>query len=176
MLVWSRVLLTMPVLDDVLAPGLRVVFCGTAPGRASAAQGAYYAHPQNKFWRVLHEVGFTPRQLRPEEFREVLQYGLGLTDIAKHTFGMDSQLPAGSLGPEATRALRERIDFYQPRVLAFTSVTGGSRYLGRKARLGLQPERVGNTIVWVLPSPAPTANWRWDAGPWRQLAGFVVTG
>jgi len=125
---------------------------------------------------VLHEVGFTPRQLRPEEFREVLQYGLGLTDIAKHTFGMDSQLPAGSLGPEATRALRERIDFYQPRVLAFTSVTGGSRYLGRKARLGLQPERVGKTIVWVLPSPAQTANWRWDAGSWRQLAGFVVTG
>src|SRR3954452_118477 len=98
----------MPVLDDVLAPGLRVVFCGTAPGRASAAQGAYYAHPQNRFWRVLHEVGFTPRQLRPEEFREVLQYGLGLTDIAKHTFGLDSQLPAGSLGPEATRALRAR--------------------------------------------------------------------
>src|SRR4051812_3655796 len=106
MLVWSRVFLTMPVLDDVLAPGLRVVFCGTAPGRASAARGAYYAHPQNKFWRVLHEVAFTIRQLRPEEFREVLQYGLGLTDIAKLTFGMDSQLPAGSLGPEATRALR----------------------------------------------------------------------
>jgi double-stranded uracil-DNA glycosylase len=82
-----------PVLDDMLAPGLRIVFCGTAPGRLSAEQQAYYAHPQNKFWRILHETGLTPRRLRPDEYRELLTLGIGLTDIAKHAFGMDNQLP-----------------------------------------------------------------------------------
>ncbi len=54
-----------PVLDDMLASGLRIVFCGTAPGRLSAEQQAYYAHPQNKFCvsftrPALRLVGFDP--------------------------------------------------------------------------------------------------------------------
>jgi double-stranded uracil-DNA glycosylase len=57
-----------PVLPDLLAPGLRIVFCGTAAGTISAARGAYYAHPQNRFWSVLETNGLTPRLLKPEEF------------------------------------------------------------------------------------------------------------
>ncbi len=98
------------VLPDVLEPGLKVVFCGTAAGTVSARRGAYYAHPQNKFWRVLFAVGLTPRLVRPEEYRELPQWGLGLTDIAKHVSGMDRELPAALLG---TRRLRgaDRQDF-----------------------------------------------------------------
>ena len=79
-------------------PGLKIVFCGTAAGNVSAARGAYYAHPQNRFWSALHAIGLTPRQLRPDEYPELAQWGLGLTDIAKHVSGMDRELPPGAFG------------------------------------------------------------------------------
>ncbi len=89
------------VLPDLIKPGLRIVFCGTAAGTVSAARGAYYAHPQNRFWTALHAFGLTPRKLNPEEYNELPQWGLGLTDIAKHMSGMDRELPAGALGTDA---------------------------------------------------------------------------
>src|SRR6185437_4604680 len=83
------------VLPDVLEPGLRIVFCGTVAGTVSARRGAYYAHPQNRLWPALYAAGLTPRLMKPEEYPELLQWGLGLTDIAKHVSGMDRELPAG---------------------------------------------------------------------------------
>ncbi len=162
-----------PVLPDMLKPGLRLVFCGTAAGTVSAARGAYYAHPQNKFWRVLHEVGLTPRLLKPEEYALVWEHGIGLTDIAKHVFGMDKQLPPGALGREAVEALRARIRDNAPDILAFTSLTGGRRAMGPKAAFGKQAERIGTTEVWILPSPSPTAGWNWNARVWQDLAKAV---
>ena len=161
-----------PVLPDVLPQGLRIVFCGTAVGTVSAARGAYYAHPQNKFWSALHAVGLTPRLMRPEEYADLPQWGLGLTDIAKHVSGMDRELPRGALGREACAALEARIRAAAPRLLAFTSLTGGRRYLGRAAGFGEQPERIGATRVWLLPSPSPTAGWNWEQHKhwWRMLA------
>ena len=163
-----------PVLPDVLAPGLRVVFCGTAPGNVSAAARAYYAHPQNRFWRTLYEAGLTPRRLAPSEYPLVPSFGIGLTDIAKFSSGMDRELPAGALGRDPCAALRVKIEAYAPRALAFTSLTGGRRFLGRAAAtFGEQPDRVGATAIWLLPSPSPTANWNWDFGPWLTLAKAV---
>jgi TDG/mug DNA glycosylase family protein len=106
------------VLPDVLPSGLTIVFCGTAAGTVSAARGAYYAHPQNKFWRVLHAVGLTPRLVRPDEYGELPEWGLGLTDIAKHVSGMDRQLPAGVLGSEACAALTAKIKAAEPKIKA----------------------------------------------------------
>src|ERR1700712_1446785 len=97
------------LLPDVLAPGLAVVFCGTAAGRVSAATGCYYAHPQNKFWRALYEAGLTPRLMAPQEYPLLPSFGLGLTDIAKTVSGMDSQLPAGALGRIACEAMAAKI-------------------------------------------------------------------
>jgi double-stranded uracil-DNA glycosylase len=160
------------VLPDVLPQGLRIVFCGTAAGTVSAARGAYYAHPQNRFWSALYAVGLTPRLLRPEQFAELPQWGIGLTDIAKHVSGMDRELPHGALGREACAALEVRIKAAEPRWLAFTSLTAGRRYLGRAAGFGEQPGRIGQTRVWLLPSPSPTAGWNWDKYShwWRELA------
>jgi len=159
-----------PILPDVLRPGLRIVFCGTAAGTLSAARGWYYAHPQNKFWRTLHAVGLTPRCLAPAEFADLSRYGLGLTDIAKHVSGMDKQLPPGALGRAACDAMAAKIHVAAPTLLAFTSLTAGRRYLRGEATFGEQPERIGKTRTWVLPSPSPTANWNWDESWWRALA------
>ena len=159
------------VLPDVLAPALRVVFCGTAAGTESARARAYYAHPQNRFWRTLHEAGLTPQRLAPADYAKLPSFGLGLTDIAKYASGMDRELPRGSLGRGPCEALREKIALAAPRILAFTSLTAGRRYLGRlSAIFGPQPERIRDTVIWVLPSPSPTATWNWDFGPWRELA------
>ena len=160
------------VLPDLLRPGLRIVFCGTAAGTVSAARGAYYAHPQNRFWSALHAIGLTPRLLRPEEYPELPHWGLGLTDIAKHVSGMDRELPAGALGADACIALEAKITDAAPGWLAFTSLTAGRRYLGRAAGFGEQPERIGQTRLWLLPSPSPTAGWNWDRNKhwWQALA------
>jgi TDG/mug DNA glycosylase family protein len=158
------------VLPDVLAQGLSIVFCGTAAGTESARRRAYYAHPQNRFWRVLHEAGLTPRRLAPTDYPLLPDFGLGLTDIAKFVSGMDRELPRGALGRASCEALFAKIALAAPRILAFTSLTAGRRYLGRdNAGYGLQPERIGETAIWLLPSPSPTATWKWDAAPWRTL-------
>jgi double-stranded uracil-DNA glycosylase len=163
------------VLPDVLAPGLRIVFCGTAAGTESARRQAYYAHPQNRFWRALHKAGLTPRRLAPSEYPQMLSFGLGLTDIAKHFSGMDRQLPAGALGRDSCAILRAKIETHVPGILAFTSLTAGRRFLGRAdARFGPQPQRIGLTAVWLLPSPSPTATWNWDFAIWAELASAVA--
>ena len=105
------------VLPDVLAPGLRVVFCGTAPGTESARAKAYYAHPQNRFWRAVFEAGLTPRRLAPAEYALAPRFGLGLTDIAKRASGMDRELPAGALGRDPCTALRAKIELCAPKSL-----------------------------------------------------------
>ncbi len=150
------------LVPDVLRPGLKIVFCGTAPGTVSAKLRAYYAHPQNKFWSALHEVSLTPRLLRPDEYREAAHWGLGLTDLAKHVSGMDRELPPGALGREARAALHAKIEAARPKLLAFTSQAAGRGYLGRTPSFGEQPERIGATRIWVLPSPSPTARWNWE--------------
>lgn len=164
-----------PVLPDVLEHGLKVVFCGTAPGTVSATLKQYYAHPQNKFWRVLLDVGLTPRLFAPSEYPQLPAFGIGLTDIAKHSSGMDNQLPRGSLGLNALSGLRRRIERCQPANLAFTSLTGGRKFLGSKAAFGLQSQTIGPTQIWVLPSPSPAAHWNWDAHlhAWQALADHV---
>jgi TDG/mug DNA glycosylase family protein len=150
-----------------------VVFCGTAAGSVSAARGAYYAHPQNRFWPTLHAIGLIPRRLEPAEFPLVLDWGIGLTDIAKHVSGMDKELPPQSLGRHAALALRARIEACAPKVLAFTSLTGGRKVLGPRTQFGPQEQRWGATRLWVLPSPSPAANWNWNEEVWRALAKDV---
>jgi TDG/mug DNA glycosylase family protein len=158
------------ILPDVLAPGLELVFCGTAAGAVSAARGCYYAHPHNKFWPTLYAVRLTPRLLEASEFASLPRFGLGLTDIAKHVSGMDKQLPAGALGRAACEAMEAKIRACAPKILAFTSLTAGRRFLRREAGFGEQQERIGATRLWLLPSPSPAADWNWDEAWWRALA------
>ena len=161
------------ILPDRLKPGLKLVFCGTAAGRISALQQAYYANGQNKFWKTLHAVGLTPRLFAPNEYEMLWEHGIGLTDIAKHAYGMDHQLPKDALGDAAAQALRARIVKIQPRILAFTSLNAGRKVMGPRAAAGEQVEKLGETRVFILPSPSPLAANHWDIAPWRALARAV---
>jgi TDG/mug DNA glycosylase family protein len=162
------------VLPDRLKPGLKLVFCGTAAGRQSALSRTYYAHRQNKFWATLYRVGLTPRLFEPKDYEQLWDLGIGLTDIAKHSYGMDHQLPGDALGAPAVAALKARIRKAGPRILAFTSLNGGRKVMGPRAVAGAQPELLGETRVFILPSPSPLAANHWDIKPWRDLARAVA--
>ena len=92
------------VLSDLLQHSLRIVLCGTAAGTTSAAERAYYAHRQNKFWKILHETRLTPEPLQPHQYRSLLQHGIGLTDLVKAGAGMDR-----ATLPKLTAADRARL-------------------------------------------------------------------
>ncbi len=167
---------TRTILPDVLAPGLRVVFCGTAPGTRSAMEGAYYAHPGNYFWRTLFETGLTPRQLVPREFRDVRDFGIGLTDVAKHAFGSDAELPRGAFD---AGSLQRKLARYKPHIVAFTSKNAARAGLANgtfNLAYGEQSGRLAGCRVFVLPSPSGQARGFWDIAPWRELAEASGTG
>ena len=164
----------MPILPDVLAPGLRAVFCGTAAGTRSAHVRAYYAGRGNKFWEILFEAGLTPRRLAPSQFRDVLSYGIGLTDVVKTASGPDASLPPNAFDPER---LRQRIRELSPEVLAFNGKGSAESVLnGREVEYGRQSVALGSTTLFVLPSTAGTARKYWDSRHWHDLAEFLRRG
>ncbi|KRE87759.1 glycosylase [Rhodanobacter sp. Soil772] len=158
------------ILPDVLQPGLALVFCGTAAGKRSAAEQAYYAHPGNLFWRALFEAGLTPRLLLPAEFPLLPRYGIGLTDLAKRHSGNDDELPRDAFDAPALLAKIER---HAPRLLAFTSKNAARAVLGRTVHYGLQTEVIGSTQLFVLPSPSGQARGHWTLAPWLMLSERV---
>lgn len=161
------------LVPDLLVPGLKLVFCGTALGRRSARDRAYYAHPNNLFWRTLHEVGLTPTRFVPGEYTRLLEHGIGLTDLAKRHFGNDADLPGDAF--DAT-ALAQKIATYAPGMVAFTSKKAASGFLGRptgKIPLGEQQERIGETRLFVLSSPSGSARGRWDRTVWEELVRAI---
>ena len=155
------------VLPDVLDHHLRIVFCGSAAGRRSAEVGEYYAGPGNRFWPTLCTIGLTDRPLTPHEFRQVLGYGIGLTDLAKREFGGDHEL---SKRADDVPGLKSRISRYRPRFLAFNGKRAAEATLARPVDLGLQPERIGSARVFVLPSTSGLASRYWSENPWCEVA------
>ena len=165
----------MPILPDVLTGDLDVVFCGSAAGRVSAARGAYYAGPGNRFWPMLHQAGFTPRRLVPEEFATLPEFGLGLTDLCQTASGPDDGLPAAADDPDALAAKLRRV---RPRWLAFVGKRPAKVALGRRRiALGEIPDTSFAGIpVFVLPSPSGAARGHWDPAPWHALAARIGRG
>lgn len=161
------------VLEDLLRPNLRVVFCGTAASTTSARQSAYYAHKQNKFWKILHETGLTATLLEPAQFRLLLDQRIGLTDLVKTHFGMDSQIPLASQRAQGRERLRRSIERHAPRILAFTSKQAGQTFLGGTRPFGEQTEAIGRTKIWILPSTSGAANGSWQPRIWHDLADRV---
>ena len=164
------------ILPDILQPNLNVIFCGTAASAASAKYGAYYAHPGNRFWRTLHEVGLTDRQLTPDEFTTLPKYGIGLTDLNKHESGNDADL--SKTGFDAY-GVKDKIQKFKPDIVAFTSKRAGMEFLELKnskyIHYGEQKQKVGKTRLWVLPSTSGLASGSWDVSYWHALAKYLQT-
>ena len=138
----------------MIAPGLRVLFCGINPGLYSAATGHHFARPGNRFWPALHASGLTPRRLQPWEEDELLSLGFGLTNlVARATAGAD-ELGAAEFVAGRKR-LAAKVRRYRPRTVAFLGLGAYRHAFGRpQATLGPQPEPFEGATVWVLPSPS----------------------
>ena len=159
------------MLRDLLAEDLVLIVCGSAAGTRSARLGQYYAVPGNKFWRTLARTGLTPRALAPAQWRELLAYGIGLTDLVKRQSGGDAEIDFRRAG---RRALAHKIARLRPRMLCFNGKRAASEFLGRRAvAYGLQPERIGATRIFVAPSTSGAANGAWQPAHWDELAALV---
>lgn len=139
---------------DVLASGLAAVFCGINPGRRSAAAGQHFANPRNDFWRLLHDAGFTPRMLGPAEQRDLLGYGFGLTNAASRTTRGSGDLRRADFAGACRRLERIALDL-RPRAIAFVGKEAYRGTFGERLALGLQRRRLGETLLFVLPSTSP---------------------
>ena len=147
-------------IPDLVAPGLRVLFAGINPGLYSAATGYHFARPGNRFWPALHESGFTPRQLRPDEQPLLLRYGLGITNVAARATARADELSAAELRSGGA-ALAELAASLAVGCLAVLGVTAYRSAFGPPdAVVGRQALRCGGALVWVLPNPSGlNAHW-----------------
>jgi mismatch-specific thymine-DNA glycosylase len=140
-----------PNLPDYLCPGLKLVFVGINPGERSARVGHYYAGRGNQFWNFLFESGLTPVHLKPEEAHRVLEFGIGLTDLVKRWSNSISDLNKDDF-QQGVPALKTKLLRASPEAIAFNGKTGFEKFQGRKAELGAQRVRFGNSRIYVLPS------------------------
>ncbi|MTD37990.1 G/U mismatch-specific DNA glycosylase [Erwinia sp. CPCC 100877] len=142
------------MIEDILTPGLRVVFCGINPGKSSAHTGFHFAHPGNRFWKVIHLAGFTKRQLKPEEERHLLETGCGITMLVARPTVQASEVKRDELREGGLEVVK-KMARYQPGALAVLGKQAYAQAFGvRNVRWGRQPQNVGETEVWVLPNPS----------------------
>ena len=139
---------------DVLAPGLKAIFCGINPGRVSAAARAHFANPRNDFWRLLHDSGLTPRLLAPNEQFELPRFGYGLTNAAHRTTAGSGDLRRADFAGSAGRleALARELE---PGVIAFVGKEAYRGAFNERPDLGLQRRKLNGTRLYVLPSTSP---------------------
>ena len=141
-------------IPDVIAPHLRVLFCGINPGLYSGATGHHFARPGNRFWRTLHGAGFTGRLLRPWEEHELLKHRCGVTNLVARATASADELGAAEL-VAGRRRLLSKVKRYAPACVALLGV-GAYRtaFAHATASLGRQPETFGDAVLWVLPNPS----------------------
>lgn len=142
------------VLPDVIAPGLKVLFCGINPGLTAAKAGHSFAGPSNRFWRAVHLAGFTPHELAPREDQTLTRYGCGLTTVVERpTAGADELSRDEFIA--AAAGFERKVAAYAPGFVAFLGKAAYAALSGRREiAWGAQPGRIATSAVWVLPNPS----------------------
>lgn len=139
-------------IKDVVAKDLDVLFCGINPGLYSGATGHHFARPGNRFWPALHAAGFTPRRLEPWEERELTRFGCGITNLVARATATAAEISDAEL--RAGRGRLERLTRrLRPRVVVLVGIGAYRTAFERpRAALGLQPEKLADAALWVLPN------------------------
>ncbi|MGF6484348.1 TDG/mug DNA glycosylase family protein [Paraburkholderia sp. JPY419] len=141
-------------LPDVIGPGLSILFCGINPGLLAASTGHHFAGRGNRFWRVLHRAGFTQEEFRPENDRQLLKGGYGLTAAVARPTARADQLSKAEIQAAAAQ-FEQKIRHYAPRFIAFLGKVALAEMSGqREIEWGLQARNFGGARVWVLPNPS----------------------
>ena len=139
---------------DLIARDLKALFCGINPGLYSGAVGHHFARPGNRFWPALYAAGFTEKLLSPFEERALLKTGYGITNIVERATATAAELSAEEF-VEGGRRLVAKLRRYRPQCLAILGISAyRAAFNLPKAVLGRQSEKIGDTIIWVLPNPS----------------------
>ena len=146
---------------DLVGPATRLLLCGINPSLWSGVVGLHFANPSNRLWPVLHEAGWTPRRLRPDETGDLVAAGLGITNLVGRATARADELDDDELrdGLAAVAALAQRV---RPAWTAFLGLSAYRTATGeRRAAVGPQPGRLGPSGVWLLPNPSGlNASWQ----------------
>jgi TDG/mug DNA glycosylase family protein len=141
-------------LPDLIAPGLKALFCGINPGLYTAAVGHHFGRPGNRFWPALYGAGFTDRLLAPAEEDQLLAMGYGITNLVARATTAAAELSREEL-IAGGRRLEETVRLYAPRWVAIVGIGAYRTAFHRpNAAMGPQPERIADARVWVLPNPS----------------------
>ncbi|HEX6290483.1 MAG TPA: G/U mismatch-specific DNA glycosylase [Herpetosiphonaceae bacterium] len=139
---------------DVIAPDLRVLFCGINPGLYSGWTGHHFARPGNRFWPTLHAAGFTDRRLDPAEERLLLACGYGITNLVERATAAAAELSGAELA-EGGQRLLAKIQQYRPQAVAVLGISAYRMAFARpQAVMGRQPAPLGPALLWILPNPS----------------------
>ncbi|MCC7449754.1 MAG: G/U mismatch-specific DNA glycosylase [Anaerolineae bacterium] len=160
--------------SDVIAPDLRVLFCGINPGLYSGYTGHHFARPGNRFWPTLYASGFTDRLIAPAEERELLRRELGITNLVERATAAADELTAEELAAGGQKLLA-KVQEYHPKIVAILGISAYRTAFNRpRAVLGRQPDPLASAVLWVLPNPSglnahyTPADLAWVFGEFRQ--------
>ncbi|MBA2443174.1 MAG: G/U mismatch-specific DNA glycosylase [Rubrobacter sp.] len=162
---------------DLLAPGLKLLFCGYNPSLASGREGDHYAHPANRFWRVLWAAGLTDRLYRPEEGGELLELGLGFTNLVSRPTRRADELTREEARAGAL-SLRATLERFRPQAVAYTGI-GVYRLFRATSRVSWGAQRepaVPGVADVVVPSPSGLNRMRFEelVEHYRGLRPFLA--
>jgi len=139
---------------DLIRPNLNILFSGINPSLYSAAVGHHFARPGNRFWPTLKAAGVTPRLFSPFEGDLLLDLGCGITNVVDRATATAAELSADEM-VAGGQALVEKVRRFGPSIVAFLGITAYRSAFGRpQATVGLQPDRIFETRLWVLPNPS----------------------
>lgn len=144
--------------DDLIAPGCRLLFVGINPGLWTAATNTHFCHPSNRFYKALGGAGLLDWVVDPEtgmtdeQRNDFLSRGLGITNLVRRATARAAELSDDELREGAERLSRLVVEI-QPAVVAVAGVTAYRTAFRRpKAKLGEQPELLERSAVWVVPN------------------------
>ncbi|HZG56563.1 mismatch-specific DNA-glycosylase [Paenibacillus sp.] len=130
----------MQPIPDHLGPGLDIVFVGYNPSIRSSRTGHHYANPSNRFWKMLHAAGLTPRLYASDEGDALLAQGFGFTNIVARPTRTAEEITKEEYA-EGRAILREKLMRYRPRAACFVGKGVYEQFAGRKtAGWGFQPD------------------------------------
>ncbi len=145
---------------DIAGPGMKLLLAGINPGLWTAAVGAHFARPGNRFYPALHRAGIVDRLIdasagmRPEDEAHLVARGVGITNLA-----MRATARADELAPAEVRAgvagLEEKVAVWRPRVVAILGLTAYRlAFEDPRAAAGRQERGLAGAEVWALPNPS----------------------
>jgi TDG/mug DNA glycosylase family protein len=146
--------------DDLVGPGLRLLFVGINPGLWTAATGTHFAHPGNRFYPALLRAGLIERPIDrgrgmdDADRAHLIERGIGITNLVERATAKASELSAAELRAGGAR-LVAFVERHRPAVVAIAGITAYRAAFGvRRAALGRQPEPLAGSELWIVPNPS----------------------